>query len=65
MQRKHKIHKNILLASCATNGNTNLFNEQNKFGLETEMIAQYVRLKMNAMPTLQVNELVYHNNFKM
>ena len=47
-----------MLSLSTSDGKTNFFNKQNKFGLETEMIAQYILLKMNAMPTLQVQEVV-------
>lgn len=60
MQRKHKVHKNVLLALRTNNGKINFRSEENKFGLETEMIAQYVRLKMSAMPTLQVQQFVLY-----
>jgi hypothetical protein len=59
MQRKHKILNNALLNLCSINSYSNFYNKKKKFGLEIEMIAQYVCLKMIAMPTLQVQRFYY------
>lgn len=53
MGRKHQAFKNSLVpvsADARVSGKA----PQDKFGLDTEMTAQYVRLKMEALPVIQV-----------
>jgi len=58
MERKHKAFKNSIIALCTSGGITNSCTQQDKFGLNIEMVAQYVHLKMEAMPILNVNQSV-------